>query len=486
MERICGLILLVSFACASPEGPPRVVVHGTMFTGARFGDEHEVAFKGIAYAVPPVGELRFRPPRPLEFTEGEKTATEFPPICPQPVGESGGLSWYWDIAEAFGQERSVVAPTPRWDEDCLYLNVWSANWNGEVLQPVMVWIHGGANHTGWSYESLYHGETLARRGVVVVSINYRVGVFGFLAHESLTAESVSGASGNYGLLDQIEALKWVQRNIEAFGGDPNRVTIFGESAGAADVGYLLLSPLAKGLFHRAISQSGGYQVSDFRDLADEEARGQKLAERVGNLRAVSAAKLLEEAAALGSEQDYGPNIDGWALPGAPARLHLEGRQQAIPLLIGANADEWSMYVPEGLEPAEYDARQRQGTNEYFVCPSQFVARTMAEVDTLAYLYYFTRALPGSGAYRAYHGAELAYVFGTAETWHRWESVDEHLNEMMMNYWVQFAKTGNPNSEGLPYWPPFGEGDAYMELGDTIRAGTGLEAEICRAFERELF
>ena len=230
----------------------------------------------------------------------------------------------------------------------------------------------------------YHGEALARRGVVVVSINYRLGVFGFLAHESLTAESASHSSGNYALLDQIEALKWVQAHIEAFGGDPNHVTIFGGSAGGANVGYLLVSPLAEGLFHRAISQSGGYQVTDFRDFAYEEAEGQKLAERV-DLRAASAKKLLEEAEALGSEQGYGPNIDGWVLSDAPAHLHLEGRQHAIPLLIGANADEWSMYVREGVDPEEYDALQRRGVNEYFLCPSQFMARTTVRVDNFAYL-----------------------------------------------------------------------------------------------------
>ena len=491
-----------AIGCAPQARDPEVVVDGTTLVGAHFGAPNEVVFRGVPYASPPVGALRFQPPQPLAAHPGRLDATEFSPACIQPTGEDGNIAWYWDVADGFGVERSVVPDEPSWSEDCLYLNVWSTTWNGSKLAPVMVWIHGGSNHTGWSFEPPYRGEELARRGVVVVSINYRLGELGFLAHPDLSAESEHGSSGNYGLLDQIAALEWVREHIDAFGGDPNRVTIFGESAGGADVGYLLVSPLAKGLFHRAISQSGGYQISDFRDLAEEEATGQKLASSAAELRAMSSAELLSRASELGVTGRYGPNIDGWVIPHAPARAE----HHSVPLLIGANADEWSMYVPETMDHDAFTDRlrshygayatralelyrdgsfERWHTNEVFTCPSKLIARSMASAGTRTYLYDFTRRLPRSGRLGAYHGAEIPYVFGTPEAWHDWEAVDHDLSNAMMGYWVRFAETGDPNAEGRPPWPAYGDDDRYLELGDAIRARKGLEAEACRLYETKL-
>ncbi|MCY3838722.1 MAG: carboxylesterase family protein [Gammaproteobacteria bacterium] len=233
-------------------------------------------FSGIRFAQAPIDDWRWREPRPADPpTNGPVDATRWPPTCMQ---DEGNVDWYRGVAAAFGQPAEVAPTRPDAAEDCLFLNVWTPDVDGQM--PVMVWIHGGANVNGWSYEPNYRGRELAALGAVVVSIQYRLGVFGFLAHPALSAESPNASSGNYGILDQIEALRWIQANIHRFGGDPGNVTVFGESAGAGDIAYLLLSPLARGLFHRAISQSGGWPADQRRTLADNETQGVDFLRRV--------------------------------------------------------------------------------------------------------------------------------------------------------------------------------------------------------------
>lgn len=509
---------------AWPSPPPRLEADGTVYEGSYFGaDRAGAVFKGIPYAAPPIGDLRWKPPLFVEPGSGVQRATRFAPACPQPAGEGSELDFYWRLADAFGHDRSRVTGMPEMSEDCLYLNVWTASWETGEKQPAMVWIHGGANYQGWSHEPWYSGERLARKGVVVVSINYRLGDFGYLAHPALTAESENGSSGNYGLLDQIAALRWVQRNIASFGGDPDRVTIFGESAGGANVGYLMSSPLANGLFHRAISQSGGYQIADFSTLAQKEERGVRLAVALGveagedaaaALRERSAQEVLAVAASIAAGwEDIGPNSDGWVLPDAPARIFAKGRQIDVPLILGSNAHEWRMYLENPPPPDVFEASlretygafadeawsvygvsdpvevrntlDRQISDEWFTCSSRHIARAMENVSSKAYLYQFIRVLPGAGGKRlgAYHGAEIPYVFGVFEPWMPWGQVDKQLYEQMSAYWVQFATTGDPNGGGRPRWPAYErQTDSHLELGDEVRAGSGLRRRACDLYD----
>lgn len=483
-----------------------------------------VAFKGLPFAAPPVGELRWRPPEPHEPRSGVQRAADYGPRCPQ----NDGSGYARDIARDFGSDPALVPDPPATSEDCLFLNVWTSNLGGSEPQPVMVWIHGGSNTHGGADEIPYDGTNLAQRGVVVVTFNYRLGLLGFLAHPALTAESPNRSSGNYGMLDQIAALQWVGQNIAAFGGDPERVTVAGASAGAADVLYLMTSPLSAGLFHRAIAQSGA-PPSDQRTLAAQEIRGLRLQELLElrdsdmplvDLRAVPFEQLLEVSVVhLNEEFDCAPVTDGWALTDLPGRVFGAGNQHDVPLLIGSNADEWTSIgrYPEPLTRsglrgwlrsrwgrwADRAARiyplteseaveavaQRWQTDHWFTCPTDFTARSMAAVSSDAYLYLFSRRLPANGGGRlgAFHGAEVAYVFDNlaSESWVPRTAADQELADAMAAYWVQFAATGDPNRDGLPRWPEYGTGGEYLELGDEIAARARLRVAACDLWKSRL-
>ena len=502
------------------EEPPRVDLGGTVLEGAWVGLESKTAvFKGIPYAAPPVGELRWRPPAPAPTRPGVQAATDFGPACIQDPEHTS--DWYRYLAETMGQDPALVPALEPISEDCLHLNIWTANLGGEDLLPVMVWIHGGANNSGSPTEVPYDGTNLTAKGVVMVSFNYRLNVFGFLAHPELTAESDQGSSGNYALLDQIAALEWIQRNIAAFGGDPDRVTLFGESAGATNIAYLMTSPLARGLFHRAISQSGGYAVSEYRTLADLEAIGMELAsavtpdgsdDSVGSLRAVEAEELYRLAGSLPSWSNV-PNVDGWVLEDAPGRVFEAGGQAPVPLLIGFNRDEWTTLGHYGPHPSlegfhrslretygeladralelypaatDRDAASRVAewsTDITFGCPSRFIADRVADQGGEVYFYLFTRSAPGPGGAKlgAYHGAETAYVTNNLalETWVPRDATDQELAEALSDYWVRFAATGDPNGGDRPMWPRYGrERREFLELGDRIEPGSGVRTEFC--------
>ena len=505
--------------------PPVVSVNGETLQGESLEVSPPIAtFKGIPYAAPPVGELRWRPPMPIAPREGVQPATEYGPACMQPPDHVP--DWYRYLAETFEQDPALVPELERISEDCLHLNLWTANVEGADLWPVLVWIHGGANNSGSPSEAPYDGTNLTRKGVVVVSFNYRLNVFGFLAHPALTAESEHDSSGNYALLDQIAALEWIQQHIAAFGGDPKRVTLFGESAGATNIAYLMSSPLARGLFHGAIMQSGGYAVSEFRHLAEGEAMGEGFATTLGAAGSEDILRVLRTADAedllrMASEEYPGwaniPNVDGWVLESGPGRVFEEGQQAPVPLVIGFNSDEWTTlghYEPdvtlEGLHqglrsefgefadraielyPASSDREATEAVDDWqtdssFACPSRFIADRVARSSGDVFFYQFTRAAPGPGGEQlgAYHGAETAYVTDNLalEPWVPRGTEDQRLADLMSDYWVGFAATGDPNGGDRPYWPTFIRGSReYLELGDRIQSGTGIRADHCDLYD----
>lgn len=481
------------------------------------------SFKGVPYAAPPVGDLRWRAPQPVIAWEDTRACTAYGPACPQP---KEGAEFYLDV----GQQS----------EDCLYLNVWSPAKASSERLPVMVWIHGGSFVTGAGSMEVYSGQNLAKKGVVVVTINYRLGALGFLAHPALSKESDKGVSGNYGLLDQLAALQWVQRNIAAFGGDPAKVTVFGESAGAISILDLLVSPLSEGLFQRAIAESGilldsGFGVSTTSDLVTAEKAGADFAGRLGidpegdvaaALRAVTPEQLLAADPTPPTLMEIGltwkPIADGYVLADAPTRLWADGKQMSVPLLIGSNSDEGNLFLqgltippalyqlymskifgPYGdealaLYPASESAAEvtkplsRMLTEIGFASTARFAARQMsgsvpspapegAPAGAPVYLYQFTR-VPLGNPLGAFHSVEIPYVFGNAGLFTSLgglEQADYDLSAAMMGYWTRFAATGDPNGGGAPAWPKYqADTDQHLELGDAIRTGAGLYRQAC--------
>ncbi|HUT34547.1 MAG TPA: carboxylesterase/lipase family protein [Planctomycetota bacterium] len=508
--------LSVVAAALAARGAPQIQLDSGLIAGASLGEKGDVhAYKGIPFAAPPVGDLRWRPPQAPKPWEGVRACTAFGPWCPQPQ-------------PLMGRELGTLS------EDCLYLNVWTPAHKPTDRLPVMVWIHGGGHTTGSGASTYYDGERLAREGVVLVTINYRLGPFGYLAHPLLSQESEHKASGNYGLLDQIAALQWVQRNVAAFGGDPGCATIFGESAGSASVCRLMVSPLAKGLFHRAIAQSGGAHGNN-RHLREEwnrlppmEKIGEQLAEQLGCARAADPlatlrAKTWQEVLAaaapaqglFGKGIKFGPVVDGWALPDDPTVLFAAGKQHDVPFLVGSNADEGSVFVQQApirrvqgykwllgrrfgkhadrvfaLFPAEEDAEVQAAFSRLvgvsaFVAPARFLVRSMAKCKSPAYLYHFTRVPPSERLRKlgAFHALEIGYVFGTIEGRPGFDDTDRRLSETMRKCWTRFARSGDPNGEGLPRWPAYArEADQCLEFGDEVKVRVGLHKQACDLFD----
>jgi len=455
-------------------------------------------YRGVPFAAPPVGDLRWKAPQPAAKWQGVRQAAEFSNAC-----------WQTQYPAAAAIYQAKLPPL---SEDCLYLNIWTPAQSAQDRLPVMVWIHGGGFTRGYGGSHAYDGEALARKGVVIVTINYRLGIFGFFAHPALSAESGHHASGNYALLDQIAALQWVQKNIAAFGGDPTRVTIFGESAGSWAVNVLMASPLAKGLFQRAIGESGG-SFSPMKPLAEAEREGEKLAASMaptpaaaGKTSPQSILKTLRAKPAEGllksSETETARAIvDGWVLPDTVAAIFAQGRQNDVPLIVGYNADEGTTLAPQGanlkasmfvwgsyqryvlqadaflkIYPAASD---EQAVSSYYSAFRDqlfgWEMRTWARLAAKtghqpAYLYYFSRRPPGpqSARLRAFHASEIAYVFGTFVWPFPWEDTDKKLSDAMTSYWVNFAATGNPNGGSLVKWPTYNaKDDQALEFGDQV-------------------
>ena len=509
-----ALLLLTS---CSPGIGDTVTIDTGLISGTMDGDVR--VFRGIPYAAPPVGDQRWRPPQPVEPWDGVRDCADFGNSC---LYVPYGPDSLWS-----GPEWADPAEQ---DEDCLHLNVWTAAKSPDEKRPVMVWIHGGSLQYESGSVPAYGGANLARKGVVAVTINYRIGPFGYLAHPELTAESEHGSSGNYGILDQIAALEWVQRNIAAFGGDPERVTIFGESAGSWSVNFMVASPLASGLFHRAIGQSGaGFgpmthlsEARSGRPAAEETgvafAKVLGIEDAPASLAAMRAAPA-DEVLAKFSEMPgggIGPVVDGWVFPDDIQTIFEEGRQNPVPVIVGSNADEGTTFVPAQV-PSTIDEFRYFAASQYGDLASQFLeaypvaddsevrdafiasvgdawftwqmrmwARLTATGEAKAWLYHFTRVPPiaESETYGSYHGAEIVYVIGNFHlASFTPQPEDERLAETMSSYWVNFAKTGDPNGEGLPVWPNYNfHTKRYLELGDTIRPESHLLMRECDFFE----
>ncbi|WP_394830397.1 carboxylesterase family protein [Pendulispora rubella] len=476
------------------------------------GPGETVAFLGIPYAAPPTGAWRWKPPRPAPSWEGVRVAGALGPSCPQPdraekirkvvVTALGG-----DVAAIPPQGPKGFGPT---SEDCLSLNVFAPAFRAAEKRPVMVWIHGGS----FAYER--GGEEaaiLARRGVVVVTFNYRLGLLGFLAHPALTKESPHHASGNYGLLDQIEALRWVQRNIAAFGGDPSRVTIFGHSAGADSVLMLAASPEARGLFRGAMAQSSS--LGESQPLAVAEKDGAVIAESLGAsssdplyaLRAAPVERLL--AAQSGVE----PVTDGWILPKPIPVAIAEGATDGVPLIVGATAKEWSIFAIHSppakdvsgyrellrkageshvnrllaLYPAARDEDVPAASIRYlsdwdFVCPARFVA-SKRRGRTWFYVASTPVSVGESGArYGAFHGSDVRMLFHD-EMGIPLGELAQRTGDAMQRYWTRFAISGDPNEPGLAAWPRYGA--QHLDFGDPIQVRGDGDHAGCPVFDEAM-
>jgi len=486
-----GLLVLAASLPAAIDRP--VHLDSGLVSGIAGSNPEVRVFKGIPYAAPPTGKLRWRAPQLPGHWDGVRAADQFGAICMQP---------------AFRGARPGAA-APKMSEDCLFLNVWTAARSTRERRPVMVWIHPGGYTTGSGSTPGFDGEALAKKGVVLVTINYRLGVFGFFSHPDLTKESDRRASGNYAFMDQVAALEWVQKNIAGFGGDPHRVTVFGDSAGSASIANLMGSPQAKGLFQRAIGESGawmGLSIGKTRSLAEAEQAGVKLAEAVHaqtleQLRALPAAELLKAG------RGGGPVIDGWFLPQDVAETFAEGKQNDVPLLDGSNQDEGTFFLRPTtaakfierarmrfgdqadaflkLYPAGSDEEANASQLAAFRDELGFVMRIWTRAQTKtghskAFLYYFTHQPPppagatarggfGSGAT---HGAESQYVFGNLLPPRAWTTLDRQVSDMLSSYWMNFAANGDPNGKGLAKWPAYDDkkSAAPMVLGDQAAVG----------------
>ena len=472
--------------------------------GALTADGQVRSFKGIPFAAPPVGDLRWQPPQPALSWKGVRDATQFGVRCLQ----SGGAD-------------SHVFRDPGASEDCLTLNLWTPAHPKQRNLPVMVWIYGGGFRAGGSSEPRQDGEVLAHHDVVIVSMNYRLGIFGFFVHPELVAESPHKASGNYGLMDMSAAMDWVQKNIANFGGEPHNVTIFGQSAGSLAVSALMASPLAIGHFEKAIGESGGEfygpletKSRETQEQADVKfAQGAFGASKLADLRKIPAEELLKKtldyAKEIHAPFSFGPDVDGWFLPESVPQIFAEGKQAHVPLLAGWTADEQrgsvilakpqptaemfktkahAEFGPDTAEflklyPAGTDAEALRSAGD--LASDRFIIYSTwrwleAHVDTgnaPVYRYRFDLGSPGDKHHLAivgaFHSDDIDYVFGQldAREGAKWRPEDRKLSSEMVEYWTNFARNGNPNGDGLPQWPTYDAADNWqvMHLDATSEA-----------------
>ena len=487
-----------SAAKAEPERVPtsEIRIDSGVVRGLVVGDKKAVhAFKGIPYAAPPVGEGRWKPPQPVSPWQGVRDCFEFGAACPQ------------KMPTLFATIPEMAIRVPE-SEDCLFLNIWTPAERTSAKLPVLYWIHGGGYVMGAASQPLYDGQELARLGCVVVSINYRLGLFGFLAHPALSKESTDKVSGNYGLLDQIDGLRWVKRNIAAFGGDPNHVTIFGESAGGMSVLCLLAAPEAKGLFHGAISQSPAWMnMAQLRETfpgeETAEQTGQRLLAGSGvpasadarQMRQLDVKALVQAAPAEPGPgaplrlkpltRWIGPIVDGHVLTDNPNTLFAAGRQHAVPVIIGNTREEMSLLALGTKFPADEAAYLKQLKDDFgnlagpvakmypapdgkelkpaiiqlasdlsFVSETRHIARAHAAAGQKTFRYQFSRGskrgfLQSLGAH---HGCELAFLFQRPAA--RDDDGEMGISRTIGRYWINFAAAGDPNGQGLPAWPAY--------------------------------
>ncbi len=471
---------------AQASNPLQIKTDRGKILGKKSADGQVREFLGVPFAAPPVGPLRWKPPQPAAKWHGVRSATAFGNRCmQQPI--------YSDM----------VFRDPGNSEDCLTLNIWTTAKDKKAKQPVMVWIFGGGYTAGGTSEPRQDGEHLAEKGVVVVSMNYRLGIFGFFATSDLASESPHKAAGNYGLLDQWAAIEWVHKNIAAFGGDPANVTIFGESAGSFSVSAQMASPLAQGLFVHAIGESGaafGSRALSFPTLADLERKDETFAlaafgsTSLSKLRSESAEDVLKAAGAV-KERIFTPDVDGYFLPESVPAIFAEGKQAHIPLLAGWNKNEGGT-APTTVEelrviavtdfagdteeffelyPARTDDEASLSAGDYrgdrFIAYSTW-AWLEAQANggsTSVYRYRFDLGSPGdlhhSAALGAFHSDDIEYVFGNLDSRQGavWRPEDRKLSALMQSYWTNFARTGDPNGAGLPNWPTYNAADHWQVM-----------------------
>ena len=471
--------------------PLKVKTEQGKVAGKTINDGKVKAFLGLPYAAPPVGDLRWKAPVPLAKWKGVRDASKF-----------GGHCFQGHIY------NDMTFPDAGESEDCLYLNVYApADAKSNSKLPVMFWIHGGGYSGGSASEPRHKGDFLPTKGVVLVTINYRLGVFGFLATSDLGKEA-DGAAGNYGLMDMVAALEWVKENIKQFGGDPDNVTIFGESAGSFAVCTLMASPMAKGLFHKAIGESGGAMgrgVLQIDSLAKREKRDEEWVATLGvttleQLRALPAATILE-ASRKKTHGGFGPDVDGKLLTEPVADTFAVGKQAHVPLLAGWNRDEgnsegvtmekWNTFALDEFEdraedflklyPGDTDERAARSAADFhgdmFIAFGtwRWIEAHRKTGDSPIYRYHFEQPAPPSQfevGGLAFHSDDIAYVFGTLDTRPGavWKPEHRKLSDQMMDYWTNFAKTGDPNGAGLPIWPKYDKDDSLIHLDSTITPG----------------
>lgn len=530
------------------EGPVVDLAQGQILAGIDASDAEVLQINGIPFAAPPEGDLRWRAPQPALGWDGVRNGREFGAECMQ--SRSGSGEFLNDLLNGMGlnavqRHLATIAlesgPPPAESEDCLFLNVRTANLGGPDLQPVMVWIHGGSHQTGAGSQSIYQANQLVNNGVVLVTINYRLGPFGYIAHPALSADDPRGVSGNYGLLDQVAALDWIKNNIDLLGGDPNNVTIFGESAGAQSVSEIMSTPLSEGLFHKAILQSGSssYNANGLDTAIDGRLTMHEAGLDFfdGLVSADADASKLREIPAdyivahIANKQHLGgyalPTVDGVVIPKLMGQAIGDGSIHNVPVLAGYNADEAtlfypSMNVPTVLEPEfpdaledrldlladiygdadadalihlygldDPDTYQAAETDmlgdDLFGVHMRYLAAANVAQNAPTYLYHFTRVPPSkSQTIGAFHASEIFFVFGSHSPLAGLTEEDELLTEAMGVYWTNFAKTGDPNGAGFPTWPAYDPAaDKWMTFNPSIEVKSGVRAEKLDIMERAL-
>lgn len=509
------LVFLIFSGCAErKDDEPVAFANSEELHGAWANASQGLAvFKGIPFAAPPVGDLRWRAPVANQARSGPQTATGFAPACMQTTYST---DWYASVAKAFGSDAATVGRPVSVNEDCLYLNIWTPGLNPDVNLPVMVWVHGGSNKGGWSYEPNYIGENLAAKGVVVVTIAYRMGAFGFFSHPALM-NGEGEPVANFGLLDVRQASNWVADNIASFGGDPNNITLIGESSGAGDISDLLAIEIAQGqIYHRVILQSSASGLGTRRSLADEQTLGERLISSMGmeedisaeSLREIPAGQLLSAYMSELPGHYFNAVIDDLTMTQSPVKTFSGMQKSKLDVLIGTNADEWFMYIDENVGPSDLEKLIEQESPENAavlmaelgqttdtrrtidrirtaantLCPSRYLAARATQTGGRGWVYYFSRQRPGPGGEKlgAYHGTEIPYVFDMHDDWLPTEDIDHELTTAVMDYWVQFARSGDPNLPGHPQWPVYdGQRPFAMQLGDTVETMNAHDEELCK-------
>jgi para-nitrobenzyl esterase len=478
---------------------------GSTIIGKTSDNGKTEAFLGIPFAQPPVGELRWAPPVSLNDVGQTFHAHQFAPVCMQ---ADRITRWYKNVVKGFGGDPDVIT-NPVVSEDCLYLNIWRPSFkeNNDKTYPVIVYIHGGANKAGWSYEPNYIGHRMAEENVIVISVAYRLGAFGFFSHPAFEYS-------NFGLMDLVEALRWINRHVDAIGGDPTRITVMGESAGAGNIDYLMAIPSSKGLFSRAIHQSSGSAIRNQATREDHIPLGLELSsELLGTdnihvtqkLRDADAERVLAISEEVFKGHYFDNAVDNKSIFEIFTDTLKSEKLHPVDLLIGSNEHESLMYLDEEetvdnwlksqldisnsdklrelIDPSLKEREQLNvlATASAFTCPALSLAKGVALERGYSWVYYFTRQRDGEMAefMGAYHGAELPYIFDTHDDWLPTSNIDRRLTKTMKKYWTNFAKTGNPNGFSLPEWPNFThQSPEILVLDDKAASALHPSSNLC--------